>query len=71
MKIDSKALLGSLKEPGKTATPAQLALAAKLKGPSDAAYTPKPSIAEDLASVNRATRGYVDGGLYLHLPECQ
>ena len=68
MKIDSKALLESLKESGKTSTPAQLALAAKLKGPSDAAYTPKPSLAEDMASVNRATRGYAAGSMVLHAP---
>ena len=62
MKIDSKALAESLKVPGKTSTSAQLALAAKLKGPSDAAYTPRPSIAEDMASVNRITTGYAAGG---------
>lgn len=63
MKTDSKALLESLKEPGKTSTSAQLALAAKLRGGlPDAAYTPRPSIAEDMASVNRATRGYAIGG---------
>ena len=62
MKIDSKALAESLKVPGKTSTSAQLALAAKLKGAPDAAYTPRPSIAEDMASVNRITRGYAIGG---------
>ena len=62
MKIDPKALAESLKVPGKTSTSAQLALAGKLKGPSDAAYTPRPSIAEDMASVNRITRGYAIGG---------
>ena len=63
MKIDSKALAESLKVPSsKTSTPAQLDLAAKLMGPSDAAYTPTPSLAEDMASVNRATRGYAVGG---------
>ena len=64
IKTDPKALAELLKEPSsKTSTPAQLALAAQLKGPSDAAYTPTPSPAENMVSVNRAIRGYAVGGV--------